>query len=240
MFQNFPNSTFLKWCMHFNENLKERNVKNFLFGDNSLSNNFFIKSILSNKVFINIFMSNNMVEEFPLIEDNIKKYCENLLIKGAFSECKIDLFSEKYKDLVLRDFNLINIKDMFDEYWQFYFKNKPNLFYKIPEYYNSLPFSYIWSLFFTEKDAQALVLDELVKKNSYLIGKNINLNFNIIKNVKYKIIYLDAMGKRININDYLKILDQNGLLLLRNLEIEGPNMVGWRDLRGRMMGIIKV
>ena len=140
----------------------------------------------------------------------------------------------------MRDYTKIKLNEIFDDYWQFYFKNKPNLFYKLPEYYDNLPFSYTWSLFFTENNSQILVLDELVRKNSYLLCKNNNVNFSIKKDQKYKIIYLDAMNRRINVNDYLNILEQNGLLLLRNLEIDAPNIVGWRDLRGRMMGIMKV
>ena len=107
MFQNFPNSTFLKWCVQFEENLKDRNNKNFVFGDTSLSNTFFLKSILANKVFLNVFCSSNMIDEIPLIEENIKKYCEKLLIKGAFSECKLDFCDAKHNDFVLRDYTKI-------------------------------------------------------------------------------------------------------------------------------------
>jgi len=35
-------------------------------------------------------------------------------------------------------------------------------------------------------------------------------------------------------------LEQNGLLLLKNLDVEGPNMVGWRDLKNRMIGLVKI
>jgi hypothetical protein len=59
-------------------------------------------------------------------------------------------------------------------------------------------------------------------------------------NKKYKIIYLDTMNKKVNINVFMEKLEQNGLLLLKNLDADGPNMVGWRDLRNRMLGIIRI
>jgi hypothetical protein len=239
-FQNFPSLPFTKWFSFFNENLKERNARNFLFADSSISNNCFVKSIISNKVFLNIFTSPSVADEIKLIEDNIKKYCESLLLKGYFSESKIDLFSDKTKDLVLRNYASINLQDFLDESWEFYFKNKPNIFYKLSEYYNYMPFSYIWSFFFADKNAEALALDPYVMKNRFIFERNIKLKYEIEKDKKYKIVYFDTLGKKIDINVLLDKVEQNGLLVLKNLDIDGPNMVGWRDLRGRMIGIMRV
>jgi len=240
IFQNAPGLPFTKWYTRFDENLKEKNNKNFLFGDRTIANACFIKSIISHKTFINVFFSNNVLEELHVIEGYIKKHCENMLLRGTFSECKLDFDSDKQKNLVLRDYNQINLNEMFEESWQFYYQNKPKLFYKLSDYYANLPFSYIWSLFFTENNMEALVIDEFVKNNEYLFKKYMNLNYDVNSRKKYKIIYLDAKGQRINITPFMEKLEQNGLILLKNLDIEGPNMVGWRDLKGRMIGVIRV
>jgi len=100
---------------------KEKNNKNFLFGDRTIANACFIKSIVSHKTFINVFFSNNVLEELHLIEGYIKKHCENMLLRGTFSECKLDFDSDKQKNLVLRDYNQINLNEMFEDSWQFYY-----------------------------------------------------------------------------------------------------------------------
>jgi hypothetical protein len=102
-----------------------------------------------------------------------------------------------------------------------------------------MPFSYIWSLFFTESNAEALVMDDFVVKNSHIFGKHMNINYQLEKDKKYKILYLDTMSKPVDVSFYMDKIEKNGLLLLKNLDIEGPNMVGWRDLRGRTIGLVK-
>jgi hypothetical protein len=47
------------------------------------------------------------------------------------------------------------------------------------------------------------------------------------------------MSKPVDVSFYMDKIEKNGLLLLKNLDIEGPNMVGWRDLRGRTIGLVK-
>jgi hypothetical protein len=240
LFQNAPGLPFTKWCKQFDESLKDRNAKTFVFADKSIANSCFVKSVLSHKIFLNIFCSENIFEELPLIQENIKKHCESMLLKGMFSECKLDFNSSKYENLVLRDYNQINISDMFGEEWQFYYLNKAKLFYKLSEYYANLPFSYIWSFFFSESNTEALVADEYVKKNVHIFSRHMKLVDKPEDNKKYKIIYLDTMNKKVNINVFMEKLEQNGLLLLKNLDADGPNMVGWRDLRNRMLGIIRI
>lgn len=240
VFQNAPGLPFTKWYKQFDESLSDRNSKVFLFVDRSIANSCFVKSILSHKIFLNILCSENIFEELPLIQENIKKHCESMLLRGMFSECKIDFNSEKYKDFVLRDYNQININDMFGEEWYFYSQNKARLFYKLSDYYANLSFGYIWSFFFTESDTEALVADEYVKKNSHVFSRYMKLSYEPENNKKYKIIYLDTMGKRININTFMEKIEQNGLLLLKNLDVEGPNMVGWRDLKNKMIGLVKI
>ncbi len=240
VFQNAPGLTYTKWYTQFDESLKERNSKIFLFADRSIANACFVKSVLSHKTFLNIFCSDNILEEMPLIEENIKKHCESMLLRGMFSECKIDFDSEKYNNLVLRDYSQIKLKDMFDEKWNFYVQNKPRLFYKLSDYYANLPFSYIWSFFFTENDTEALVMDEYVKKNCYIFKRHMKIVESPENNKKYKLIYVDTQGQKVNINSFVEKLEPNGLLLLKNLDVEGPNMVGWRDLKNRMIGIIRI
>ena len=153
--------------------------------------------------------------------------------------CKLEFDSDTHKNFVLRDYNRIDLFKMFNESWQFYSQNKPKLFYKLSDYYSFMPFSYIWSLFFTESNAEALVMDDFVVKNSHIFGKHMNINYQLEKDKKYKILYLDTMSKPVDVSFYMDKIEKNGLLLLKNLDIEGPNMVGWRDLRGRTIGLVK-
>jgi hypothetical protein len=239
IFQNAPGLHFTKWYQKFDESLKNKNYKNYLFCDHSIANSFFVRSILSHKTFVNIFFSDNVLQELQLIETHIKKHCEHILLKGMFSECKLEFDSDTHKNFVLRDYNRIDLFKMFNESWQFYSQNKPKLFYKLSDYYSFMPFSYIWSLFFTESNAEALVMDDFVVKNSHIFGKHMNINYQLEKDKKYKILYLDTMSKPVDVSFYMDKIEKNGLLLLKNLDIEGPNMVGWRDLRGRTIGLVK-
>jgi hypothetical protein len=240
LFQNSSGLPFTKWANKFDIDLADKKCRIFLFCDKSIANGCFVKSVISNRSFINVFFSNNVLEELPTIETFIKRHCESMLLKGMFSECKLDFDSEKHKDLVLRDYEYINLFEIFDDNWRFYTQNKPKLFYKLADYYPNLCFSYLWSLFFTEKNSSALVMDNLVMNNSHLFKKYINIDYQAQKEKKYKIIYYDTNGLKINIVPLMEKLEQNGLLLLKNLDVEGPNMVGWRDLKNRMIGLVKI
>lgn len=240
IFQNAPGLPFTKWYTQFDESLKERDSKFFLFVDRSIANACFVKSVLTHRVFVNVFCSENIIDELPLIEENIKKHCETMLIRGLFSECKVDFNLNNSENLVLRDYSKISLKEILDEKWRFFYGNKAKLFHKLSDYYAHLPFSYLWSFFFSESNAEALVLDEFVRKNLYLFKRFMNLDFNFDNNKKYKIIYLDTMGKKINVSSYMEKIEQNGLLLLKNLDVEGPNMVGWRDLKNKTIGLVKI
>jgi hypothetical protein len=240
IFQNAPGLPFTKWYTKFDESLKEKNCKIFMFCDRSIANGCFINSILRHKSFINIFYSHNVMDELSFIETFIKRNCEAMLLKGMFSECKLDFGSDTHKDLVLRDYEKIKLLEMFNESWSFYSSNKANLFYKISEHYSNLPFSYIWSLFFTENDMEALVVDDFVKNNAHIFGKHMNLNYQMENDKKYKIVYFDTKGQKVNIKPIMDKVEKNGLLLLKNLDVESPSMVGWRDLKNRMIGIIRV
>ena len=45
---------------------------------------------------------------------------------------------------------------------------------------------------------------------------------------------------KLDINKMMSSVKENGLLLVRNGDFETPNMVGWRDVRNRMLGIVRV
>jgi hypothetical protein len=57
---------------------------------------------------------------------------------------------------------------------------------------------------------------------------------------KYKIIFWDMNKYKLDINKMMSSVKENGLLLVRNGDFETPNMVGWRDVRNRMLGIVRV
>jgi hypothetical protein len=82
-------------------------------------------------------------------------------------------------------------------------------------------------------------MDDFAAKNSHIFSKYMNINYQLEKDKKYKILYLDTMGKRVDISFYMDKIEKNGLLLLKNLDVEGINMVGWRDLRGRTLGLVR-
>jgi hypothetical protein len=57
---------------------------------------------------------------------------------------------------------------------------------------------------------------------------------------KYKIIFWDMNKYKFDINKIMGAVKENGLLLVRNGDFEVPNMIGWRDVRNRMLGVVKV
>jgi hypothetical protein len=238
VFQNAPGIPFGKWCSKFESSLEEKNSRIFLFGDRSLANTLFLKFIIQKKCFFNVFCDEELIKNIDYVNDYIKKYCESMLIKGAFSESILKFDIED--NLVLRNYNKINLKEFLKDDWHFHYTNKAPHYYRLSDQYGNMPFSYIWSFFFTEDETETLVFDDYVSENRHMFHHNMKLVTDLEPEKKYKIIFWDMNKYKLDINKMMSSVKENGLLLVRNGDFETPNMVGWRDVRNRMLGIVRV
>jgi hypothetical protein len=238
VFQNAPGLPFGKWYSKFDNSLEDKNVKIFLFGDRSLANTCFLKSIIQKRCFFNVFCDEDLIKNIDYVNNYIKKYCESMLVKGAFSESPLKFDTDA--DLVLRNYEKINLKEFFKDEWHFYYTNKSPHYYRLSDQYGNMPFGYIWSFFFTEDETETLVFDDYVLENKHMFQHSMKLTTELEPEKKYKIIFWDMNKYKFDINKIMGAVKENGLLLVRNGDFEVPNMIGWRDVRNRMLGVVKV
>jgi hypothetical protein len=239
--QNYPASFIKRWFPYHqsktNNNSRDLNV---LFALKNISNHFFMRQLIYKNLFINIYQLDSLENPVGEMAKFIEMYCENLLVKGDCSENELYIDFSDRKSYLLREYKEITYNN-FDNNWFNFVTYEHGYYEKLNTLFCDLPYSYVWSTYFSENKDEALVLDDFFIKKYPILSKYMTFTQKMDKEKKYKVVFWDGgTYNKLHFSEVFDRVDDNGICVsTKAVFYVGSSTIGWYDLKTSTTGFIK-